>query len=59
MSREDPGKVFRCKRCGLEMDRQRLAAVNIWLRAVKKLGLKADLPPRFWELPEVRLEVRL
>ncbi|MEM0307883.1 MAG: zinc ribbon domain-containing protein [Thermofilaceae archaeon] len=59
VSREDPGRVFRCKRCGLVMDRQRLAAVNVWLRAMKKLGLKAELPPRFWELPEVRLEVRL
>ncbi|MEM4790973.1 MAG: transposase, partial [Thermofilum sp.] len=59
VSREDPGKVFHCKRCGLTMDRQRLAAVNVWLRAVKKLGLKAELPPRFWELPELKIEVKL
>ncbi|MEM0376763.1 MAG: transposase [Thermofilum sp.] len=59
VSREDPGKVFHCKRCGLTMDRQRLAAVNIWRRAVKKLGLEPKLPPRFWELPEVRIEVKL
>ncbi|MEM1515939.1 MAG: zinc ribbon domain-containing protein [Thermofilum sp.] len=58
-AKEDPGKVFHCKRCGLVMDRQKLAAINVWLRAVKKLGLKAELPPRFWELPEVRIEVRL
>ncbi|MEM0376585.1 MAG: transposase [Thermofilum sp.] len=59
VSRENPGKVFHCQRCGLVMDRQKLAAINVWLRAVKKLGLKAELPPRFWELPEVRIEVRL
>ncbi|MEM4853009.1 MAG: zinc ribbon domain-containing protein [Thermofilum sp.] len=58
-AKEDPGKVFHCQRCGLVMDRQRLAAVNIWLRAMKKLGLKAELQPHFWELPEVRIEVRL
>ncbi|MEM4852259.1 MAG: zinc ribbon domain-containing protein [Thermofilum sp.] len=58
-AKEDPGKVFHCKRCGLVMDRQRLAAVNVWRRAAKKLGLKAELPPRFWELPELKIEVRL
>jgi len=58
-AKENPGKVFYCKRCGLTMDRQRLAAVNVWLRAAKKLGLKAELPPRFWELPELKIEVKL
>ncbi|MEM4900190.1 MAG: zinc ribbon domain-containing protein, partial [Thermofilum sp.] len=58
-SRQDPGKIFHCQRCGLVMDRQKLAAVNVWLRAMKKLGLKAVLPPRFWELPEMKIEVRL
>ncbi|MEM5825695.1 MAG: hypothetical protein QXX58_04615 [Thermofilaceae archaeon] len=41
------------------MDRQRLAAVNIWLRAMKKLSLEPKLPPRFWELPELKIEVKL
>ncbi|MEM4761646.1 MAG: zinc ribbon domain-containing protein [Thermofilum sp.] len=59
VSREDPGKVFHCKRCGLVMDRQKLAAVNVWLRAARKLGLKPELPPRFWELPELKIEVKL
>ncbi|MEM1630692.1 MAG: zinc ribbon domain-containing protein [Thermofilum sp.] len=58
-AKENPGKVFYCKRCGLTMDRQRLAAVNVWLRAARKLGLKAELPPRFWELPELKIEVKL
>ncbi|MEM1930446.1 MAG: transposase [Thermofilaceae archaeon] len=60
VSKKDPGRVFKCGRCGLEMNRQRLAAINIWRRAMKKIfGREPDLPPRFWELPEVRLEVRL
>ncbi|MEM1630537.1 MAG: zinc ribbon domain-containing protein [Thermofilum sp.] len=59
VSREDPGKVFHCKRCSLVMDRQKLAAVNVWLRAARKLGLKPELPPRFWELPELKIEVKL
>ncbi|MEM4501686.1 MAG: transposase [Thermofilaceae archaeon] len=59
VSREDPGKVFHCKRCGLTMDRQKLAAVNVWLRAMKKLSLEPKLPPRFWELPELKIEVKL
>ncbi|MEM4445363.1 MAG: transposase, partial [Thermofilum sp.] len=59
VSREDPGKVFHCQRCGLVMDRQKLAAVNVWLRAARKLELKPELPPRFWELPELKIEVKL
>ncbi|MEM0094229.1 MAG: hypothetical protein QXT33_03460 [Thermofilum sp.] len=41
------------------MDRQRLTALNVWLRAVKTLGLEPKLPPKFWGLPEVRIEVKL
>ncbi|MEM1522988.1 MAG: zinc ribbon domain-containing protein [Thermofilaceae archaeon] len=60
VSKKDPGRVFKCGRCGLEIDRQKLAAINIWRRAMKKIfGREPDLPPRFWELPELRLEVRL
>ncbi|MEM0216676.1 MAG: zinc ribbon domain-containing protein [Candidatus Bathyarchaeia archaeon] len=29
------GKVFKCPRCGLEVDRQKLASINIYLKYVK------------------------
>ncbi|MEM4530234.1 MAG: zinc ribbon domain-containing protein [Candidatus Methanomethylicaceae archaeon] len=32
------GKVFKCPRCGLEVDRQKLASINIYLKYVKMWG---------------------
>ncbi|MEM4815413.1 MAG: zinc ribbon domain-containing protein [Ignisphaera sp.] len=32
------GRVFKCPRCGLEMDRQKLASINIYLKYTKMWG---------------------
>jgi len=42
------GRVFKCPRCGFEMDRQRLASLNIYLRYAKMRGLPHSNDPDEW-----------
>ena len=39
------GRVFRCPRCGLELDRQKVAAVNIYLRYLRMRGFPHSYDP--------------
>ncbi|MEM2074572.1 MAG: zinc ribbon domain-containing protein [Zestosphaera sp.] len=40
------GGVFKCGRCGFEMDRQKLASMNIYLRYAKMWGSPTAVNPR-------------
>jgi len=42
------GGVFNCPRCGLELDRQKLASVNIYLKYAKMRGLPHSNDPDTW-----------
>ncbi|MEM3924009.1 MAG: transposase, partial [Zestosphaera sp.] len=39
------GRVFKCPRCGLEMDRQKLASINIYLKHTKMWGFPHNNEP--------------
>jgi putative transposase len=39
------GRVFRCPRCGLELDRQKVAAVNIYRRYLRMRGFPHSYDP--------------
>ncbi|MEM2278273.1 MAG: zinc ribbon domain-containing protein [Zestosphaera sp.] len=39
------GRVFKCPRCGLEMDRQKLASINIYLKYTKMWGFPHSNEP--------------
>jgi len=42
------GRVFKCPRCGLELDRQKLASINIYLKYAKMRGLPHSNDPDTW-----------
>ncbi|MEM4896532.1 MAG: zinc ribbon domain-containing protein [Ignisphaera sp.] len=44
------GRVFKCPRCGLEMDRQKLASMNIYLKYAKMWGFSHSYEPNKGEL---------
>ena len=39
------GRVFKCPRCGLELDRQKLASINVYLKYAKMRGLPHSYDP--------------
>ncbi|MEM1970592.1 MAG: zinc ribbon domain-containing protein [Sulfolobales archaeon] len=43
------GRVFKCPRCGLELDRQKLASVNIYLKYTKMWGFPHSCEPELDE----------
>jgi len=47
-SKTRAGRVFKCPRCDLELDRQKLASVNIYLRYTKMRGLPHSNEPDGW-----------
>ena len=42
------GKVFKCPGCDLELDRQKLASINIYLKYTKMRGLPHSDEPDKW-----------
>ncbi len=42
------GRVFKCTKCGFELDRQKLASINIYLRYAKMRGLPHSNDPDTW-----------
>ena len=47
------GRVFDCPRCGFELDRQKLASVNIYLKYAKMRGLPHSNDPDTWMKDEL------
>jgi len=47
------GRVFRCPGCGFEMDRQKVASVNIYLKYTKMRGLPYSGEPDGWVRSEL------
>ncbi|MEM4863155.1 MAG: transposase, partial [Candidatus Nezhaarchaeales archaeon] len=43
------GRMFKCPSCGLEMDRQKLASVNIYLKYTKMWGFPHSCEPELDE----------
>ena len=44
---EDPsGRVFKCPRCGFELDRQKLASINIYLKYLGMRGFPHSDDPK-------------
>ncbi|MEM2579576.1 MAG: hypothetical protein QXN03_04845, partial [Desulfurococcaceae archaeon] len=44
------GRVFKCPRCSLEMDRQKLASLNIYLKYSRMWGFPHSCEPNEGEL---------
>ena len=42
------GGVFKCEKCGLELDRQKLASINVCLKYAKMRGLPHSNDPDTW-----------
>jgi len=47
------GRVFECPRCGFEMDRQKVASINIYLKYTKMRGLPHSNEPDGWMRSEL------
>ena len=53
------GGVFKCPGCGFEMDRRKLASINIYLRYVRMRGLLHSSDPDEWMSSELWVGVTL
>jgi putative transposase len=53
------GRVFKCPRCGFELDRQKLASVNIYLKYIKMRGFPHSYEPERTMMEELWVGVTL
>ena len=53
------GRVFKCPRCGFELDRQKLASINIYLKYLGMRGFPHSDEPERAVMEELRVGVTL
>lgn len=59
VSKTRVGRVFKCPRCGFEIDRQKLASINIYLRYTKMWGFPHGREPEDLDQGELWVGVTL
>lgn len=59
ISKTRVGRVFKCNKCGFELDRQKLASVNIYLRYLKMWGFLHSREPENLDEGELWVGVAL